>query len=305
MILWNFYHNVESKESISYLFPKYQGQLWGIIFNLIILILFSSTFAHSQVNLKIMPDIIVKTDSGVKVNVSGDLIEEDSGYFKGLISSGPRTNVTGFAGLSLNPGFDGIINRITGESYSKENGELPNFKRYYEINNTGGSDITSNIEMECIISGEFDERNSISAPYHIYGYSTDWTSYGLGSSNPPISAENVTISTGLTDWIISNNSGVVAVEETEMIPKKFELLQNYPNPFNPATIIKFALPQPGNVKLGLYDILGKEVKVLVSDVLNAGYHNVVLDASDLSSGMYVYKIEFDDFIEIKKMILLK
>jgi len=275
------------------------------ISKLIALILFSSPLAYAQVNLKINPDIIVKTKTGVSVKVTGDLIEQESGYFKGLISSGQRTNVNGFAGLSLNPGLDGIINRVTGESYSKGNGELPNFKRYYEINNTGGTDVITNVEMVCIISGEYDERNSITAPYHIYGYSTEWTGYGDGSSNPPVSAENVTISTGLSDWIISDNSGIVSVDETEPIPEKYELYQNYPNPFNPETIIKFALPEAGIVRLTVYSILGEKVTVLVNGIMNAGYHRVAFNAANLSSGIYIYKIEAKDFTEKKKMILVK
>ena len=267
--------------------------------------IFITTFAYTQVNLNIYSDLIVKTNSGGSVKITGNLTEAESGYFNGLITSGQRTNVTSFAGLSLNPGLDGIISRITGESYSKGNGELPNFKRYYEIDNIGGNNVTTNMVMECIISGEFGESNGITAPYHIYGYSTDWIGYGEGSSNSPVTAENVSIPTGSSDWIISDNTWIVSVDKSTLIPNKYELFQNYPNPFNPETIIEFALPEANKVRLSVYSILGEKVEVLVDEILNAGYHSLAFNAANLGSGTYIYKIEVEKIIEIKKMILIK
>jgi len=88
-------------------------------------------------------------------------------------------------------------------------------------------------------------------------------------------------------------------------PEKFELSQNYPNPFNPNTIIKYALPQDGNVTLRIYDILGKEVAVLVNDFQKAGNYNINFDAHRLSSGVYIYKLESGNFAESKKLTLIK
>lgn len=87
--------------------------------------------------------------------------------------------------------------------------------------------------------------------------------------------------------------------------KEFELSQNYPNPFNPATTIKYTLPQAGNVKLTLYNMLGQEIKVLVNEMQEAGTHTIKLNASDLKSGVYVYKIENGSFIQTRKMTLVK
>ena len=86
---------------------------------------------------------------------------------------------------------------------------------------------------------------------------------------------------------------------------KFELAQNYPNPFNPATKINFSLPEPGNVKLTVYNLLGQEVKVLVNGFTEAGTHTIDFAANNLSSGIYLYKIEANGFIQTKKMTLLK
>ncbi len=85
----------------------------------------------------------------------------------------------------------------------------------------------------------------------------------------------------------------------------FELSQNYPNPFNPTTSISFSIAERSNVSLKVYDVLGREVANLVSDVMEAGSHNVTFDASQLSSGVYVYEIIAGDFVSSKKMMLMK
>jgi 2',3'-cyclic-nucleotide 2'-phosphodiesterase (5'-nucleotidase family) len=82
-------------------------------------------------------------------------------------------------------------------------------------------------------------------------------------------------------------------------------LGNYPNPFNPSTTIQYTLSQPENVKLVVYDILGKEVKTLVNESQGPGTHNIVFNASNLSSGIYFYSITAGSFHQIKKMMLLK
>lgn len=89
------------------------------------------------------------------------------------------------------------------------------------------------------------------------------------------------------------------------VPRGFSLTQNYPNPFNPATNIEFAIPKSSFVKLAIYDILGREVEKLVNEDLNAGTFNVDFNASNLTSGVYFYRIITGDFTETKKMILTK
>jgi hypothetical protein len=86
---------------------------------------------------------------------------------------------------------------------------------------------------------------------------------------------------------------------------KFELSQNYPNPFNPTTTIRFNLPEAGNVKLTLFNILGQEIKTLVNEVKEAGTYTINFNASELNSGMYIYKIETGSFTQTRKMTLVK
>ena len=95
------------------------------------------------------------------------------------------------------------------------------------------------------------------------------------------------------------------VEDEKVIPEYFALEQNYPNPFNPSTKIKFALPSSGDTKLIVYNIFGEKVKTLVQSYLEAGNHEIDFTAEDLSSGVYLYALQFDGKQEIKKMILQK
>ena len=79
----------------------------------------------------------------------------------------------------------------------------------------------------------------------------------------------------------------------------YVLFQNYPNPFNPNTKIEFELPKNENVKLIIYDLLGREVNTLVNDNLSAGKHEAVFDGLNLSSGIYFYKLETEKFSQTK------
>jgi len=91
----------------------------------------------------------------------------------------------------------------------------------------------------------------------------------------------------------------------EAIPNAYMLGQNYPNPFNPSTTIEFALPKPGFVTLKVYDLLGREVAVIVADKLAAGRYKYDWDAKGLASGVYLYRLEGKGFSQTRKLTLLK
>ena len=97
-------------------------------------------------------------------------------------------------------------------------------------------------------------------------------------------------------------SGITPVSN---IPDKYSLSQNYPNPFNPTTKIKFDIPKQGLVSVKVYDVLGKEVATLVNEVKSAGSYNIDFNGTNLSSGVYFYRLESGTFIETKKMMLIK
>ena len=81
--------------------------------------------------------------------------------------------------------------------------------------------------------------------------------------------------------------------------------QNYPNPFNPVTNIQFDLPKSGSVKLSVYNILGEEIETLHNGVLSAGSYKVDFNASSYASGIYFYRLETENFVAVKKFVLMK
>ena len=88
-------------------------------------------------------------------------------------------------------------------------------------------------------------------------------------------------------------------------PTEFQLLQNYPNPFNPNTTIKFELPRTSQVNLTVFDILGRQVSVLVNEKRDAGVHEVKFDGSNLASGVYFYRLQAGTYVGTKKLLLLR
>ena len=105
--------------------------------------------------------------------------------------------------------------------------------------------------------------------------------------------------------IYAEGHGFDSVEDEEIIAKYFRLNQNYPNPFNPTTKISYVLKQPGEVKLIVYDLSGREIKTLVNKYQNSGEYSVNFDGNGLSSGVYFYKLKINNLFLTKKMILLQ
>lgn len=107
-------------------------------------------------------------------------------------------------------------------------------------------------------------------------------------------------------WYVYKQSTITDVEkEKETIPTVFKLEQNYPNPFNPSTIIKFGVPERSNVVLKIYELLGGEVTTLVNEEMEAGWHSRVFNAAEYSSGIYIYRMQAGNYVNTKKMILIK
>lgn len=112
------------------------------------------------------------------------------------------------------------------------------------------------------------------------------------------------------DVVLKEGTTISVKEISSIVPDKFALYQNYPNPFNPTTKIKFDVPsnvnrEKSNVKLTIYDLLGKEVATLVNENLKAGTYEISFEGNNFSSGIYFYSLKAGNYIETKRMILVK
>ena len=102
----------------------------------------------------------------------------------------------------------------------------------------------------------------------------------------------------------------VSLADVTVMPEKFTIHQNYPNPFNPVTTLRYDLPENGNVNITIYDMLGRQVKTLINQNQDAGYRSVVWNATNnygepVSAGIYLYQIQAGEYMQTKKMVLLK
>ncbi|MBX2975240.1 MAG: T9SS type A sorting domain-containing protein [Ignavibacteriaceae bacterium] len=137
---------------------------------------------------------------------------------------------------------------------------------------------------------------------------------GNGNSNSPktYSFTDESLSFGKYSYRLKqiDNDGSFTYSESveieiENIPTEYTLYQNYPNPFNPSTTIKFGLPKDSKVILEVYNIIGEKVTTLINQEMSAGYHNVNFTGSELSTGIYIYRITANEFTSTKKFILMK
>ena len=171
-----------------------------------------------------------------------------------------------------------------------------------------GSPVLQMREISSQTGGSISGQNSLNA------------FFGLGTTTI-IDSLKIVWPSGTIDRYgqIQTNQFITAVEgqgitnvqnNSNIIPEKFVLYQNYPNPFNPSTKIKYQIPskvkgEKSNVKIVIYDLLGKEVQILVNEEQSTGTYEVTFDGSGLPSGVYFYKLTVSDNSEIKKMLMIK
>jgi hypothetical protein len=143
------------------------------------------------------------------------------------------------------------------------------------------------------------------------GMPDDWElSHGL---NPGDAADrNIVGANGYTmlekylnEIVGSDPSTTTAVSTNSLVPARFALDQNYPNPFNPSTAVSYQLSANSFVTLKVYDLLGREVATLVNGQRAAGSYQTIFDASNLSSGVYIYQLRARDYVQTRKMVLMK
>ncbi|MBL7127651.1 MAG: T9SS type A sorting domain-containing protein [Ignavibacteria bacterium] len=129
-----------------------------------------------------------------------------------------------------------------------------------------------------------------------------------------VKANEICFTNSMTGWLCGDsglimkttNGGITGMEAiTPNIPNKFSLFQNYPNPFNPTTTIRYDIKSKGYVELKVFDLLGREITTLVNESQTPGTYEVVFYASSLPSGVYFYRLKAGDFVETRKMVVLK
>jgi hypothetical protein len=140
-------------------------------------------------------------------------------------------------------------------------------------------------------------------------YFRGWNGSGAGSYNSPDSTGlDSVISIQIFNPIIQSArwSTTVGINPiSSELPTEYALYQNFPNPFNPSTKIKFDILKTGNVKLTVFDMLGKEVGILLNDMQQPGKYEIEFNAQNYSSGVYYFRIESGEFVQVRKMLLLK
>ena len=146
------------------------------------------------------------------------------------------------------------------------------------------------------ISEDMSENNVTAA-------SLEWTVY-VTDGQDTVEADNAPFT------IEIEGANALSAYLEGLLPVEFALHQNYPNPFNSVTTLRYDLPENSLVNIIIYDILGREVKTLVNQIQNAGYQLVVWDATNdygkqVSAGIYLYQIQAGEYIQTKKMVLLK
>lgn len=153
--------------------------------------------------------------------------------------------------------------------------------------------------------GELKWQHRFDSPHGIF---ESPHSIFLDDSNSVIIGGDYTDSTNGANFFamkIKQKSGTGVMPSDNNIPSQYILSQNYPNPFNPNTTIDISIPEYGFVKVEIYDALGRKVKELLNKELSAGNYSVDFNASDLSSGVYYYRLSTKEFIQMKKAVLLK
>jgi hypothetical protein len=150
---------------------------------------------------------------------------------------------------------------------------------------------------------EKDVLDTAGAPSASTNYTLE-DAIGQPSAIGNSSSSNYDLWTGYLANLVTSVSAIEEIPETQ-VPESFNLNQNYPNPFNPITIIKFTIPNACEVTLSIYNTLGEVVAILVSERLSAGTYSYQWDALNLPSGLYLYRFETEEFVQTKKLILMR
>jgi hypothetical protein len=198
-----------------------------------------------------------------------------------IINSILWNNETGISGDEVSFGMDGSNSNVT-ISYSNIQGGEEGI-----LDNANGGSVTW-------LDGNIDADPLFCNP--------DSGDYTLAENSPCVGTGENGANMGAFDV---GCDSILSIEPELIIPVEFTLHQNYPNPFNPVTKIRFDLPEDADVRLAVYDVLGREVAELVSGRVLSGFHEVIWDASDVSSGVYLCQLTTLNSVITNKMVVVK
>ena len=165
--------------------------------------------------------------------------------------------------------------------------------------------------IRCLIKADFVDDEWVTWAYSFSEKQEDWESGLIDKQTAkwhPFTSDSVRLKLkkGEHEFVfVSGNQSFTDQVKLELLPKEFALHQNYPNPFNPITTIEFSLPESRLVRLEVFDIVGRNVSTLINTQKEAGFHSVQFNGSGLSSGVYLYRIQAGDFVQVKKLLLVK
>jgi hypothetical protein len=173
------------------------------------------------------------------------------------------------------------------------------------------ADIDDDLDPDVVVMGYFAD-----SVFWYENVSPDWTRHFIGHLGTPgglfvgdmdhdLDLDIVAAGYSSHNIVWFKNMVVGIGPLPDVMPSEYVLFQNYPNSFNPSTTIEFALPKAGMVTLKIYNILGEEVMVLVSEKLSAGIYKYEWDAAKLASDVYIYRLEAGSFTKAKKLVLLR
>ncbi len=194
----------------------------------------------------------------------------------------------------LSPSYDICCSTDNGDHWISINAGISTLVTRLAINSSGH-----------IFAGTYD-----SGVYRSNDDGETWTTVNSGLTNDYVLAIGInpsgTVFAATTGGLFRSVQSTTSVRELSTdAPISFSLNQNYPNPFNPSTTIRFQVPNSSFVNLKVYDVLGNEVATLVNEEKATGSYEVSFKAANLSSGVYLYKLQAGSFVEINKMLLLK
>jgi photosystem II stability/assembly factor-like uncharacterized protein len=248
------------------------------------------------------------------INSKGDIYAAANSFIYYSTNDGDTWNkTTGTTGANV-LAFDSKDNLYSGVIWGIEkstDGGATWKANYDGIGNTAIFSIAITSDDKIFAGGLFSTKVYVSTDggdtwnTEMSGLVTNGNIYGFGfDPQGYIYAGNATIfrsTKPVTDPIIPTDVKEVINQKAD----NYKLSQNYPNPFNPSTIINYTIPEAGNVKITVFDILGREVSALVNQFQTKGSYSVKFDGSNLTSGVYFYQIKSGDFVRTQKMILAK